>query len=35
MSTRNIKTLKKMFLGSKVLLVSGVDNLTAIYEPIV
>jgi hypothetical protein len=24
-----------MFLGSKVLLVRGADNLTAIYEPIV
>jgi hypothetical protein len=32
MSTENIK---KMFLGSKVLLVRGADNLTAIYEPIV
>jgi hypothetical protein len=26
---------KKMFLGSKVRLVRGADNLTAIYEPIV
>jgi hypothetical protein len=33
MSTGNIK--KKMFLGSKVRLVRGADNLTAIYEPIV
>jgi hypothetical protein len=33
MSTGNIK--KKMFLGSKVLLVHEADNLTAIYEPIV
>jgi hypothetical protein len=32
MSTGNIKI---MFLGSKVLLVRGADNLTAIYEPIV
>jgi hypothetical protein len=32
MSTGNIK--KKMFLGSKVQLVRGADNLTAIYEPI-
>jgi hypothetical protein len=32
MSTGNIK---KMFLGSKVLLVLGAGNLTAIYEPIV
>jgi hypothetical protein len=30
MSTGNIK---KMFLGSKVRLVRGADNLTAIYEP--
>jgi hypothetical protein len=29
----NIK--KKTFLGSKVRLVRGADNLTAIYEPIV
>jgi hypothetical protein len=30
------ETLKKiMFLGSKVRLVRGADNLTAIYEPIV
>jgi hypothetical protein len=33
MSTGNIKE-KKMFLGSKVRLVLGADNLTAIYEPI-
>jgi hypothetical protein len=33
MSTGNIK--KIMFLGNKVRLVRGVDNLTAIYEPIV
>jgi hypothetical protein len=33
MSTRNIKII--MFLGSKVRLVRKVDNLTAIYEPIV
>jgi hypothetical protein len=33
MSTGNIK--KIMFLGSKVRLVRGADNLTAIYEPIV
>jgi hypothetical protein len=33
MSTGNIK--KKMFLGSKVWLVRGADNLTAIYELIV
>jgi hypothetical protein len=26
---------KKMFVGSKVRLVRGTDNLTAIYEPIV
>jgi hypothetical protein len=32
MSTGNIK---KMFLGSKVRLVRGAKNLTAIYEPIV
>jgi hypothetical protein len=32
MSTGNVK---KMFLGSKVQLVRGADNLTAIYEPIV
>jgi hypothetical protein len=32
-STGNIK--KIMLLGSKVLLVHGADNLTAIYEPIV
>jgi hypothetical protein len=32
MGTGNIK---KMFFGSKVRLVSGADNLTAIYEPIV
>jgi hypothetical protein len=34
MSTGNIKK-KIMFLGSKVLLERGADNLTAIYEPIV
>jgi hypothetical protein len=28
-------TLRKMFLGSKVRLVLGGDNLIAIYEPIV
>jgi hypothetical protein len=33
MSTGNIK--KIMFLGSKVGLVRGADNLVAIYEPIV
>jgi hypothetical protein len=33
MSTGNVK--KKMFLGSKVRLVRGADNFTAIYEPIV
>jgi hypothetical protein len=33
MGTGNIK--KIMFLGSKVRLVRGTDNLTAIYEPIV
>jgi hypothetical protein len=33
MSTGNIK--KIMILGSKVRLVGGADNLTAIYEPIV
>jgi hypothetical protein len=32
MITRNIEII--MFLGSKVLLVRGADNLTAIYEPI-
>jgi hypothetical protein len=32
MSTGNIK---KKFLGSEVRLVSGADNLTAIYESIV
>jgi hypothetical protein len=32
MSTGNIK--KKMFLGSKVLLVRGADNLNTIYEQI-
>jgi hypothetical protein len=32
MRTGNIK--KMMFLGSKVRLVCGADNLTAIYEPI-
>jgi hypothetical protein len=32
MSTGNIK--KKMFVGRKVRLVRGADNLTAIYEPI-
>jgi hypothetical protein len=37
MSTGNIKKKRKkgMFLWSKVLLVRGADNLTAIYEPIV
>jgi hypothetical protein len=34
MSTGNIKK-EIMFLGSKVQLVRGADNLTAIYEPIV
>jgi hypothetical protein len=34
MSTGNIKE-KIMFLGSKVRLVHGADNLAAIYEPIV
>jgi hypothetical protein len=34
MSTGNIKK-KIMFLGSKVRLVRGADNLTIIYEPIV
>jgi hypothetical protein len=33
MSIRNRKII--MFLGNKVLLVRGADNLTAIYEPIV
>jgi hypothetical protein len=33
MSTGSIK--KKVFLGSKVLLLRGADNLTAIYEQIV
>jgi hypothetical protein len=33
MRTGNIK--KMMFLGSKVRLVRGTNNLTAIYEPIV
>jgi hypothetical protein len=33
MSTGNIKN--KMFLGSKVRLALGADNLTAIYVPIV
>jgi hypothetical protein len=33
MCTGNIKEI--MFLGSKVLLVRGADNLTTIYEPIV
>jgi hypothetical protein len=31
----NIGNIKKMFVGSKVRLVRGADNLTAIYEPIV
>jgi hypothetical protein len=31
----SIEALKKMFLESKVRLVRGADNLTAIYEPIV
>jgi hypothetical protein len=36
MSTGNIKKeIKVMFLESKVRLVRGADNLTAIYEPIV
>jgi hypothetical protein len=26
-------TIRKMFLGSEVLLVRGVDSLTAVYEP--
>jgi hypothetical protein len=34
MSTGNIKK-RKLFVGSKVRLVRGADNLTAIYEPIV
>jgi hypothetical protein len=34
MSTGSIKK-ETMFLGSKVGLVRGADNLTAIYEPIV
>jgi hypothetical protein len=34
MSTGNIKN-KKMFLGSKVRLVLGAENLTTIYEAIV
>jgi hypothetical protein len=34
MSTGNIKR-KKMFLGSKMRLVRGADNLTAIFESIV
>jgi hypothetical protein len=34
MSTGNIKKII-MFLGSKVRLVRGADNLAAIYEPIV
>jgi hypothetical protein len=34
MSTGNVKK-KRMFLGSKVELVRGADDLTAIYEPIV
>jgi hypothetical protein len=29
------ETLKNMFLGSKVRLVRGADNLTAFYEPII
>jgi hypothetical protein len=33
MSTGNLK--KKTFLGIKVWLVRGADNLTAIYKPIV
>jgi hypothetical protein len=33
MSTGNVQKL--IFLGSKVQLVRGADNLTAIYEPIV
>jgi hypothetical protein len=35
MSTGNINNNNKMFLGGKVWLVRGADNLTAIYEPIV
>jgi hypothetical protein len=31
----SIENIKNMFLGSKVRLVRGVGNLTAIYEPIV
>jgi hypothetical protein len=31
----SIGNIKKMFLGSKVQLVRGADNLTAIYEAIV
>jgi hypothetical protein len=34
MSTEDIKN-KIMFMGSKVRLVRGADNITAIYEPIV
>jgi hypothetical protein len=34
MSTGNIEKILTMFLGSKVRLVRGADNLTAIYEPI-
>jgi hypothetical protein len=32
---RNKYSGKKMFLGSKVRLVRGADNLAAIYKPIV
>jgi hypothetical protein len=35
MITGNIKIKIIMFLGSKVRLVRGADNLTATYEPIV
>jgi hypothetical protein len=31
----SIGNIKKMFLGSKVRVVRGADNLTAIYVPIV
>jgi hypothetical protein len=35
MSTGNTKKIYILFLGIKVRLVRGADNLTAIYEPIV